>query len=77
MRTFDMCSCASLTSRDDYRMYFVSLVLLPVTCSTGKTCIVNRYSKGSYPTKANPTVSIDFTLKTVRVSKRSVTLQVS
>jgi Ras-related protein Rab-7A len=51
-------------------------ILVVGDSGAGKTCIVNRYSKGSYRVDTKATVGTDFTLKTIEVDKRSVTLQI-
>ena len=55
--------------------YLLKLIVIGDS-SVGKTCILLRFSDDQFPTSHMPTIGIDFRIKTINISNKSVKLQV-
>ena len=55
--------------------YLLKLIVIGES-SVGKTCVLLRFSDDQFPTSHMPTIGIDFRIKTINISNKTVKLQV-
>ncbi|XP_043276818.1 ras-related protein Rab-43 [Venturia canescens] len=63
-----------LTTEDNFD-YLFKIVLIG-DCSTGKTCVVQRFRSGTFIERHGTTIGVDFSMKTVLVDGKRVKLQI-
>jgi len=56
------------------RHWFASIVVLVGDAAVGKTCLLNRYIKGTIPKQKTPTIGVEFATKVVQL-KNDITVK--
>ncbi|XKL64401.1 hypothetical protein PGB90_004487 [Kerria lacca] len=65
---------SSLQSNESFD--FIFKIVLIGDCSTGKSCIVERFRNGTYNEPQPATVGVDFSIKTVCMHGKTIKLQI-
>lgn len=71
------CDATALTGPGDENFDYLFKIVLIGDCSTGKTCVVQRFRSGTFIERHGTTIGVDFSMKTVLVDGKRVKVSIS
>ena len=66
------CDPNDLIAPNDENFDYLFKIVLIGDCSTGKTCVVQRFRSGTFIERHGTTIGVDFSMKTVLVDGKRV-----